>query len=88
VGKDENVPALWAEIDELRADNGRLREALECVTSALEDAVAHADNRGQGGMQVPFHGDFAAATQLPSFVSRARWHARQGRAALDEKEKS
>lgn len=73
-----------AERDEARAEVVRLREALEGIAEEFERTVRHIDSKGKGGQQVPFHGDFASACQLPSFCSRARWWATHLRAALAE----
>lgn len=60
----------------------RLREALEGIADEFERTVKHhLDNDGKG-MQAPFHGDFAAAKQIPSLASRIRWWAKHLRAAL------
>ena len=53
---------------------------LERIGSAIDDAAAHWDREGTGGMQVPFHGDFGQAT--PSVRSRLRWHGRNINTAL------
>lgn len=73
------VLALVRERDEARA-------MLSAICSELEGAVAHADRRAAGspGMSVPFTGDFASATQLPSVVSRMRWWAREMRRVIGE----
>ena len=57
-----------------------LVEALERIGSAIDNAAAHWDREGMGGMQVPFHGDFGQAT--PNVRSRLRWHGRNINAAL------
>lgn len=63
------------------------RAVLSAICSEFEGAVAHADWRAAGspGMSVPFTGDFASATQLPSVVSRMRWWAREMRRVIGEK---
>lgn len=70
-----------AALDEL----AELRRVTEALADEFDKAVAHAEWRAAGskGMRVPFHGDFAAATQLPSLVGRMRWWAREMRKALD-----
>ena len=77
----------------LRVENLRLererdeaRAMLSALCSEFEGAVAHADWRASGspGMSVPFTGDFASATQLPSVVSRMRWWAREMRLVIGE----
>lgn len=77
----------------LRVENLRLereRDEARAVLSALcaefEGAVTHADWRAAGslGMSVPFTGDFASATQLPSVVGRMRWWAREMRKVIGE----
>lgn len=60
----------------------RLRLGLESICDEFERTIDYADNKGKGGQHVPFHGDFASACQLPSFVSRARWWARHLREVL------
>ena len=57
--------------------------ALGAIAEEFESTVRHIDSKGKGGQQVPFHGDFASACQLPSFCSRARWWNEFLRAALD-----
>lgn len=78
--EDWRARALTAERerDEARAE-------LSALCSEFEGAVAHADWRaaGSSGMGVPFHGDFASATQLPSVVARMRWWAREMRKATE-----
>lgn len=63
------------------------RAMLSAICSEFEGAVAHADWRAAGspGMSVPFTGDFASATQLPSVVGRMRWWAREMRKSIGEK---
>lgn len=75
-----------AEADELarlRSENDRLRGALESITAEFERAVREAD-RPRGGQHVRPGGDFVAAIRLPSFLGRARWWARELRAALED----
>ena len=68
--------------DLARGEAARLRGALESITVEFEHAVAVAD-APRGGQSCSPTGDFVAALRLPSFVSRARWWARELRAALD-----
>ena len=70
--------------DDEDAGLDELRRVAEALCGEFESAVAHAEWRSAGskGMQVPFHGDFAAATQLPSVVGRMRWWSRELRRAL------
>lgn len=70
------------ELARSRAENDRLRGALESIASEFERAVREAD-RPRGGQHVQPGGDFVSAIRLPSFVSRARWWARELRAALN-----
>lgn len=73
-----------AELIRLRSENDRLRGALEAITSEFERAVREVD-RPRGGQHVtPGGGDFVAAIRLPSFLGRARWWARELRAALED----
>lgn len=67
-----------------RGECERLRAALGSVADEFERTIAHADwvAAGRKGMHVPFHGDFAAAVQLPSVVSRMRWWLREFKRAL------
>lgn len=88
VGHDPNcaLPEMVVELDiclDGKVDNEleRLRAACEAMADVLAAAVNYA-RRDRGGQQVPFHGDFAAATQLPSFVQQAAWWSRYLRAAL------
>jgi chromosome segregation ATPase len=62
------------------------RAMLSAICSEFERAVSHADWRAAGspGMSVPFTGDFASATQIPSVVGRMRWWAREMRKAIGE----
>jgi hypothetical protein len=55
---------------------------LERIGSAINDAAAYWDRQdaGSGGINVPFHGDFADVP--PSTKSRLRWHGRNISAAL------
>jgi hypothetical protein len=62
-----------------------LRERLTYFGEAIEARAADLA-RPKGGMQVPFHGDFASAP--PSVVSRLRWWHRDLLAALDAAERS
>lgn len=51
------------------------RAAVQAFSDTVEDAVRANANRGKGGQQVPFHGDFCAAT--PSVLNRLEWWARR-----------
>jgi len=76
------VPALVAEVRELRAERARLAAMLDAFATTAEAAVREHLTRGKGGQQVPFHGDFANVP--PSAVGRLRWWAREMRAVLGE----
>lgn len=79
-----------ADTAQLRAvfeERDRLGYALEGIAFEFERTVDHVDHRGKGGQQVPFHGDFASACQLPSFVAKARWWARHLRDAITGSQK-
>jgi hypothetical protein len=73
-------------LDKMHVRVELLEQALTGITEEFERTVNHIDNKGRGGQHVPFHGDFAAACQLPSFCSRARWWATHLRDALKETE--
>ena len=64
-----------AERDEARAEVERLRARLAGILGEFEGLITEAD-RPKGGMQVPYHGDFAPVLQLPSVVNRIRWWVR------------
>lgn len=68
----------------LAAESAQLRNVLEGICGEFERAVKHAEWRAASskGMGVPFHGDFAMATQIPSQVDRMRWWAREMRRVL------
>lgn len=70
----------------LENERDAARGVLSALCAEFEGAVAHADFRaaGSSGMGVPFHGDFASATQLPSVVGRMRWWAREMRKVIGE----
>ena len=57
-----------------------MRGVLESFIGTAEAAVRHAENRGKGGQQVPFHGDFHEIA--PSTVGRLRWWAKRMAEAL------
>lgn len=80
-GELEEYDPANEEIARLRRENERLRGALESITSEFERTVREAD-RPRGGQHVTPGGDFVAAIRSPSFVGRARWWARELRAAL------
>jgi len=71
---------LADDVDRLVAEVRRLRR-VEMVALGLQgemDAViAHAERRGVGGQQVPFHGHFAAVANMPSTINRFRWWSKQ-----------
>lgn len=64
---DDYAHVLAAEVKAMRA-------AIDHLESEIERAADHLANRGKGGMQVPFHGDFVQAP--PSTLIRLRWHVR------------
>lgn len=68
-------------------ERDKARAALSALCAEFEGAVAHADWKANGskGMQVPFTGDFASVTQLPSAIGRMRWWAREIRKVLEDK---
>lgn len=87
-GYDKTIADSWrAHSAKLERERNEARAMLSALCSELEGAVAHADWRAAGspGMSVPFTGDFASATQLPSVVSRMRWWAREMRRVIGEK---
>jgi hypothetical protein len=57
-----------------------LEEIAEAFASTAEAAVYAFEHRNDGGMRVPFHGDFASAP--PSVIGQLRWWARTFRDAL------
>lgn len=83
------VQALWARVAEVERERDAalarlkqaedLRQIAEALTVEMERTIAHFE-RPRGGMEVPFHGDFANAP--PSVVSRFRWWVREMRSAL------
>ena len=77
-----DVLMLMAALEDECARADRLRIALDGITEEFERTVRHVDSKGKGGQHVPFHGDFASACQLPSFISRARWWATHLRTAI------
>lgn len=85
---DDERLRLWeslAEADkalaEARAENERLRAALDGFASSVEAAERHFA-RPAGGMQVPYHDDWTGVDRMPSVRSRLGWWARRMRAAL------
>lgn len=52
----------------------RRRAAVKAFCETVDAAVRANVRRGQGGQQVPFHGDFCAAT--PGVLNRLEWWAR------------
>jgi hypothetical protein len=73
--------AMMAEGHRLAAENERLRQAAGGFVQEVESAERHFE-RPRGGMQVPFHGDFAGVNQTPGVRSRLAWWARHLKAAL------
>lgn len=53
--------------------------AVGSVIRSLADTIEHAEHatkqRGRGGQQVPFHGDFANAT--PGTLAQLKWWVRE-----------
>lgn len=82
----QNYADAIGERNRAEARDEEARAVLLALCSEFECAVAHADWRAAGspGMSVPFIGDFASATQLPSVVSRMRWWAREMRKVIGE----
>lgn len=75
----------WANRNtELSRELGDTQRVLEDICAEFEGAVLHADWKAAGspGMSVPFHGDFASATQLPSVVAKMRWWVREFKQVL------
>lgn len=72
----------------LRAVHQEAVRIMEGFASTAEAAVAHSEWMAgpRTGMQVPFHGDFASAHQIPSVISRLRWWAREFRASITKVE--
>lgn len=64
-----------------------VRQLLEAITHEFERTIEEAE-RPKGGMQVPFHGDFASAARLPSVIGHMRWWVREFRRALEEEKES
>ena len=60
----------------------RVRATLAALTGEFERAVRHHENRGKGGQQVTFTGDFASVG--PGTLQRMRWWLREMKAALGE----
>lgn len=65
---------------ELLDEVERLREITTLFAETAEAAVYHAEHKNDGGMRVPFHGDFCSAT--PSTISRLRWWGKRFREVL------
>jgi chromosome segregation ATPase len=84
------VARLTIEVAEVEADRaaalakvqeaGKVVEVARAFVEIAEAAIRHHENRGKGGQQVSYHGDFAMVP--PSAVSRLRWWADCFRAAL------
>jgi hypothetical protein len=64
----------------------RITLLANALAGEFERTVARAEWEAAGskGMHVPFHGDFASVTRVPSVISRMRWWLREFRAAFDE----
>ena len=60
-----------------------VRELLEAITDEFERTIDEAE-RPKGGMQVPFHGDFASAVRIPTVIGRMRWWVREFKRALED----
>lgn len=77
---------VTARLEQAIRERDEARALLSALCAEFEGAVAHAEWRAAGspGMSVPFHGDFASATQLPSVVGRMRWWAREMRKVIGE----
>lgn len=56
-----------------------LTEVIDGLEREVDAACAYWANKGKGGMQVPFHGDFANTP--PSGLHRLKWWIRELRAA-------
>jgi multidrug efflux pump subunit AcrA (membrane-fusion protein) len=82
----QNYADAIAERNKAETRDEAARALLSALCAEFECAVAHADWRAAGsqGMSVPFTGDFASATQLPSVVGRMRWWAREMRKIIGE----
>lgn len=67
-----------------RVLSSRAMQLVESIAGEFERTVKRAEWEAAGskGMSVPFFGDFAAATRLPSVISRMRWWSREIRTAL------
>jgi len=60
-------------------NKNRATSILNALASEFERAIRHHENKGKGGQQVTFTGDFASVG--PSVVQRMRWWLREMRAA-------
>ena len=69
----------------LERELGALQGIVRMFCETVEAAEAHW-NRSPGGLQVPFHGDFA--TSNPSSRSRLVWWARKLRESIHGPERS
>lgn len=74
------VAERYASIPALESELARLRAFAASFAETAEAAVRHHETKGQGGQQVPFHGDFAHLP--PSSVSVLRKLAQSAREAL------
>ena len=60
----------------------RVRAILTALAGEFQATIRHHENRGRGGQQVTFTGDFASVG--PGTLSRMRWWLREMQAALGE----
>lgn len=60
----------------------RVRAILTALAGEFRATVRHHENRGKGGQQVTFTGDFASVG--PGTLSRIRWWLREMESALGE----
>ena len=49
---------------------------LRMIRREMRRVIAYAE-RPEGGMQVPFHGDFVAAAREPGLLNRFAWYVRE-----------
>ena len=75
-----SLAAAWRSSGDPMARIDALERMLEAICDEFESTVRHAENRGKGGQQAPFHGDFASAP--PSTVRAIAMWARDIRAVL------
>jgi len=64
-------------------------EMLLLLEAEFKDAVEYAEwlANGSNGMQVPFHGEFAAAVYNPSVIIRFKWWIREIDKCIRKEEK-